>query len=154
MQWSALSMKSQVAQEDSPQETPHQRLHQDLLKAKGKAADGSRLWCTTDDTIYDAVKSMNQHNVGSLVVVKPGELKSITGIITERVYLRKIIIHGRSSKSTKVGDIMTEEVRREHDHQQQRAWAPTWDAPTIKADKDCCCMRGKERKIVSVLLGC
>uniref|UniRef100_A0A5B7APJ7 CBS domain-containing protein n=1 Tax=Davidia involucrata TaxID=16924 RepID=A0A5B7APJ7_DAVIN len=64
---------------------------------------------TTDDSVYDAVKSMTQHNVGALVVVKPGEQKSIAGIITERDYLRKIIVQGRSSKSTKVGDIMTEE---------------------------------------------
>ncbi|KAJ8768689.1 hypothetical protein K2173_023593 [Erythroxylum novogranatense] len=81
----------------------------DILKAKGKSADGSWLWCTTDDTVYDAVKSMTQHNVGALVVVRPGAQKSIAGIITERDYLRKIIVQGRSSKSTKVGDIMTEE---------------------------------------------
>ncbi|XP_009392894.2 CBS domain-containing protein CBSX3, mitochondrial [Musa acuminata AAA Group] len=81
----------------------------DIMKAKGKSADGSWLWCTTDDTVYDAVKSMTQHNVGALVVVKSGEDKAIAGIVTERDYLRKIIIQGRSSKSTKVGDIMTEE---------------------------------------------
>ncbi|XP_031484640.1 CBS domain-containing protein CBSX3, mitochondrial-like [Nymphaea colorata] len=81
----------------------------DILKAKGKVADGSWLWCTTDDTVYDAVKSMTQNNVGALVVVKPGEENTIAGIITERDYLRKIIVQGRSSKSTKVGDIMTEE---------------------------------------------
>ncbi|CAK9137490.1 unnamed protein product [Ilex paraguariensis] len=81
----------------------------DILQGKGKSADGSWLWCTTNDTVYDAVKSMTQHNVGALVVVKPGEQKSIAGIITERDYLRKIIVQGRSSKSTKVGDIMTEE---------------------------------------------
>ncbi|WCJ34894.1 Cystathionine beta-synthase (CBS) family protein [Euphorbia peplus] len=83
----------------------------DILKAKGKSADGSWLWCTTEDTVYDAVQSMTQHNVGALMVVKPGEQeqKSLAGIITERDYLRKIIVQGRSSKSTKVGDIMTEE---------------------------------------------
>lgn len=81
----------------------------DILKGKGKSADGSWLWCTTVDTVYEAVKSMTQHNVGALVVVQPGEQKSIAGIITERDYLRKIIVQGRSSKSTKVGDIMTEE---------------------------------------------
>lgn len=43
------------------------------------------------------------------MVVKPGQNKSIAGIVTERDYLRKIIVQGRSSKSTKVGDIMTEE---------------------------------------------
>ncbi|KAL5580448.1 hypothetical protein UlMin_015220 [Ulmus minor] len=81
----------------------------DILKSKGKSADGSWLWCATDDTVYDAVKSMTQHNVGALVVVKRGEEQTIAGIITERDYLRKIIVQGRSSKSTKVGDIMTEE---------------------------------------------
>ncbi|KAM0051082.1 putative CBS domain-containing protein [Helianthus debilis subsp. tardiflorus] len=80
----------------------------DILKSKGKSDDGSWLWCTTEDSVYEAVKSMTQHNVGALVVVKPGE-KSVAGIITERDYLRKIIVQGRSSKSTKVGDIMTEE---------------------------------------------
>ncbi|KAH1263088.1 CBS domain-containing protein CBSX3, mitochondrial [Glycine max] len=81
----------------------------DILNDKGKGADGSWLWCTTDDTVYDAVKSMTQNNVGALVVVKSDANKAIAGIITERDYLRKIIVQGRSSKSTKVGDIMTEE---------------------------------------------
>lgn len=30
----------------------------DVMKSKGKSADGSWLWCTTDDTVYDAVKSV------------------------------------------------------------------------------------------------
>ncbi|KAG0480187.1 hypothetical protein HPP92_011045 [Vanilla planifolia] len=83
----------------------------DVLNVKGKAADGSWLWCSTDDSVYDAVKSMTHHNVGALVVLKPGEENAIAGIITERDYLRKIIVQGRSSKTTKVGDIMTEENR-------------------------------------------
>ncbi|CAM6044851.1 unnamed protein product [Sphagnum compactum] len=80
----------------------------DILKEKGQKADGSWLWCTVDQTVYDAVKQMTSHNVGALLVVKRGE-KALAGIITERDYLRKIIVQGRSSKTTKVGDIMTEE---------------------------------------------
>lgn len=30
----------------------------DILKSKGKNADGSWLWCTTEDTVYNAVKSV------------------------------------------------------------------------------------------------
>ena len=30
----------------------------DILKGKGKQADGSWLWCTMDDSVYDAVKSV------------------------------------------------------------------------------------------------
>ncbi|MCO5597527.1 hypothetical protein L7F22_051605 [Adiantum nelumboides] len=82
---------------------------EDILKSKGEKADGSWLFCKTDDTVYDAVKSMTQHNVGALLVVKPSGKDSIAGIVTERDYLRKIIVQGRSSKTTKVGDIMTEE---------------------------------------------
>lgn len=82
---------------------------QDILKEKGQKADGSWLWCTVDDTVYDAVKSMTANNVGALLVIKAGEKKALAGIITERDYLRKIIVQGRSSKTTKVGDIMTEE---------------------------------------------
>ncbi|EFJ24613.1 hypothetical protein SELMODRAFT_101308 [Selaginella moellendorffii] len=82
---------------------------EDILKAKGKSADGSWLFCSTDDTVYEAVRSMTTHNVGALLVVKKGEKGAIAGIITERDYLRKIIVQGRSSKTTKVGDIMTEE---------------------------------------------
>lgn len=81
----------------------------DILRAKGSRNDGSWLWCTTDDTVFDAVKSMTSHNVGALLVMKPDTTGTIAGIITERDYLRKIIVQGRSSKTTKVGDIMTEE---------------------------------------------
>ncbi|KAF8409978.1 hypothetical protein HHK36_002498 [Tetracentron sinense] len=81
----------------------------EVLMTKEEEKIGSWLWCCTNDTVYDAMKHMAQNNVGSLVVVKPGEQKLIAGIITERDYLRKIIAPGRSSKSTRVGDIMTEE---------------------------------------------
>lgn len=32
---------------------------QDILKEKGQKADGSWLWCSVDDTVYDAVKSVS-----------------------------------------------------------------------------------------------
>ncbi|BBN06453.1 hypothetical protein MPTK1_3g21280 [Marchantia polymorpha subsp. ruderalis] len=81
----------------------------DILKDKGDKASGAWLWCSTDDSVYDAVKQMTSHNVGALLVVKSGSKEAIAGIVTERDYLRKIIVQGRSSKTTKVGDIMTEE---------------------------------------------
>lgn len=85
----------------------------DLLASKGAGNDGSWLWCTTEDTVFEAVKSMTSHNVGALLVLRPGSSANlddgVAGIITERDYLRKIIVQGRSSKTTKVGEIMTEE---------------------------------------------
>ncbi|PIA55779.1 hypothetical protein AQUCO_00700238v1 [Aquilegia coerulea] len=85
---------------------------EDVLKTKGES-DNSLFWCRTNDTVYDAVKQMTENNIGSLVVVKPGEQKYVAGIITERDYLRKIIVQGRHSKLTTVGEIMTEEVANE-----------------------------------------
>eukprot|EP00271_Cylindrocystis_brebissonii_P009798 TRINITY_DN250_c0_g1_i2.p1 TRINITY_DN250_c0_g1~~TRINITY_DN250_c0_g1_i2.p1 ORF type:complete len:210 (-),score=29.87 TRINITY_DN250_c0_g1_i2:770-1399(-) len=81
----------------------------DLMKSKTSSTDGAWLFCSTDDMVYDAVKSMTTHNVGALLVMNKEREGEIAGIITERDYLRKIIVQGRSSKSTKVGDIMTEE---------------------------------------------
>ncbi|XP_057975721.1 CBS domain-containing protein CBSX3, mitochondrial-like [Malania oleifera] len=81
----------------------------DVLGTKADEKPGPWLWCHTNDTVYDAVKHMAQNNVGSLVVLKPGEQQLIAGIMTERDYLRKIITKGRSSRHTRVGEIMTDE---------------------------------------------
>ncbi|CAM6118233.1 unnamed protein product [Calypogeia fissa] len=81
----------------------------DILKSKGAKGDGSWLWCSTDDTVFEAVKQMTTNNVGALLVVKAGSNREIAGIVSERDYLRKIIVQGRSSKTTKVGEVMTEE---------------------------------------------
>ncbi|KAK0578153.1 hypothetical protein LWI29_006000 [Acer saccharum] len=40
----------------------------DVLKAKGEGADGSWLWCTTDDSVYDAVKSKGS-NIGLTITL-------------------------------------------------------------------------------------
>ncbi|GLU04458.1 hypothetical protein SLE2022_216030 [Rubroshorea leprosula] len=80
----------------------------EILMTKGEEQVGSWLWCRINDTVDDAMKNMAEHNIGSLVVLKPGEQQHIAGIITERDYLRKIIGQGRS-KYTRVGEIMTDE---------------------------------------------
>ncbi|KAI3969877.1 hypothetical protein MKX01_038345 [Papaver californicum] len=79
----------------------------DVLKSKGE--EKHLFSCRTNDTVYDAVQLMTRNNIGSLVVLRPGEQNLIDGIITERDYLRKIIVQGRQCKQTKVGEIMTEE---------------------------------------------
>jgi CBS domain-containing protein len=58
-------------------------------------------------SVYDAIKLMAEHGVGSLLVMDGDELK---GIVTERDYARKVIIMGRSSESTQVGEIMTKDL--------------------------------------------
>lgn len=60
-----------------------------------------------DDTVFDAIKLMNEKSVGALAVVLNDKL---IGIISERDYARKVILEGRSSKETKVKEIMTTRV--------------------------------------------
>jgi CBS domain-containing protein len=74
-----------------------------LLRKKGTSV------ITTDPgaTVYDAIATMVEHNVGAIVVTADGAL---AGIFTERDYLRRIALRGRTSKATAVRDVMTAEV--------------------------------------------
>lgn len=58
-------------------------------------------------SVYDAMKLMADKEVGALMVIDGTKL---VGIVSERDYARKVILHGRSSKSTEVKEIMTTHV--------------------------------------------
>jgi CBS domain-containing protein len=58
-------------------------------------------------TVFDAVKAMVEANVGALLITD-GE--RITGIFTERDYLRRIAVEGRRSRDTIVSDVMSSPV--------------------------------------------
>jgi CBS domain-containing protein len=61
-----------------------------------------------DATLYQALEVMANRNVGAVLVIdKEGK---IAGIFSERDYVRKIIIKGRSTESTTVKEVMTERV--------------------------------------------
>lgn len=58
-------------------------------------------------TVFDAIKTMADHNVGALVVLSEGRL---IGIVSERDYTRKVALKGRSSKGTLVRDLLSSPV--------------------------------------------
>lgn len=62
---------------------------------------------TEDASVLDAIKLMAEREVGSLLVMDGDVLQ---GIVTERDYARKVIIKGRASDTTRVAEIMTQEV--------------------------------------------
>ncbi len=60
-----------------------------------------------DATVFDALTLMAKHDIGSLVVLD-GE--RLAGIFSERDYARQVVLLGKSSKETRVRDIMTHKV--------------------------------------------
>src|ERR1700746_4234231 len=57
--------------------------------------------------IFDAIALMADKNIGALPVVENDKL---IGIISERDYTRKVILKGKSSKETRVEEIMTRDL--------------------------------------------
>ena len=60
-----------------------------------------------NDSVIDAIRLMAQKGVGAVLVMEGAKL---VGIISERDYARKVVLHGRSSADTAVREIMTAEV--------------------------------------------
>ncbi len=74
-----------------------------ILKTKG-----DKVWSIApDETAYKALQLMSERNFGSLLVI---DKKKVVGIFTERDYARKVILKGKSSKTTPVSDLMTKKV--------------------------------------------
>lgn len=75
----------------------------DVLQEKGR-----KIWSVrADETVFDAIKRMDEHDVGSLLVV---DGRKLIGILTERHYARNVILKGRTSPTTRVGEIMETDV--------------------------------------------
>jgi len=76
---------------------------------------GTQVWSVTPETVvFDAIKMMADKNIGALAVLEGDRL---IGILSERDYTRKVILQGKSSKTTQVREITSGQVisvTREH----------------------------------------
>ena len=72
----------------------------DVLERKG----GTVLTATRGASVLEAIGTMSQANIGALVIEDGGRP---AGIFTERDYLRKIALEGRSSRDTRVEEVMS-----------------------------------------------
>src|SRR6478736_2311764 len=71
----------------------------DILHNKG----GQICITTPNDTVYEAIHQMGEKNIGALVVM---ENDQVIGVLSERDYSRKVVLQGRTSRDTKVGEII------------------------------------------------
>ncbi len=74
-----------------------------LLKQKGD-------WVITippDATVFETIGRMVEQNVGAILVTERG---AVRGIFTERDYLRRIALQGRTSRETRVEEVMTTDL--------------------------------------------
>ena len=74
-----------------------------ILQCKGSAVHH----IAPQATVLDALRAMAEHNCGALVVLEGGRP---IGMVSERDYARKVVLMGRVSKDTMVGEIMDEDV--------------------------------------------
>jgi CBS domain-containing protein len=72
----------------------------EILEEKG----GDVFEIDADASVFEAVQRMVEKNVGSLLVTEGGE---ITGIVTERDYLRRVALEERTDRETAVREIMS-----------------------------------------------
>ncbi|MCF0048756.1 CBS domain-containing protein [Dyadobacter chenwenxiniae] len=66
------------------------------------------LWSVTqDNTVFEALELMAVKNIGAVLVLEDNEL---IGIFSERDYARKVILQGKSSRDTRIREVMTSKV--------------------------------------------
>lgn len=75
----------------------------DILRNKGHEV----VTTSPEATVFECIATMVEHNVGSIVVTEGSD---VSGIFTERDYLRRIVLQGRTSKTTRVDEVMTSDV--------------------------------------------
>ena len=79
------------------------RLVQDILNNKGNEV----YFIGPEATIYAAIEMMANNRIGALLVMEDNKP---VGIVTERDYARKVALEGRSSRDSRVRDIMSTRV--------------------------------------------
>ena len=69
-------------------------------------AKGTEVWTVgPDEVVFSALRVMGEKNIGALVVVEKG---AVLGVVSERDYSRKVVLEGRTSRETRVRDVLSE----------------------------------------------
>jgi CBS domain-containing protein len=74
-----------------------------VLRVKGRD-----VWAVAPDaTVFEALQEIAEKNIGALVVLHGDQL---VGMFSERDYARKVILVGKTSKETQVGELMSTDI--------------------------------------------
>jgi CBS domain-containing protein len=74
-----------------------------LLELKSPGA----VTITPEASVFDALRLMAEKDIGAVVVIDGGR---VVGVMSERDYARKVILHNKSSREIPVSEIMTDRV--------------------------------------------
>lgn len=75
----------------------------DIIRRKGEDV----YFISPEATVFEALKMMADYNTGALLVMSDGKVQ---GILSERDCVRRVDLHGRNSRETRVAEIMTSKV--------------------------------------------
>jgi len=77
----------------------------DMIRRKGREKEVFSV--RPEATVFDALRLMEQHNVGALMVMSGDH---VAGILSERDCVRKMELEGRNAQTARVNEIMTGKV--------------------------------------------
>ena len=75
----------------------------DLLQSKGAKVFSVE----PGQSVFEALEVMASHDIGAVPVCTGGEIE---GILSERDYARQVILKGKASRDTRVGEIMSTDL--------------------------------------------
>ena len=67
-------------------------------------------FCLPGDPVFKAAQLMKSEDVGPIPIVQDKQTKKLTGIVTDRDLVLKVVAEARDPKSTPVEAVMTDDV--------------------------------------------
>ncbi len=87
----------------APAISDHQAPVEVVLGIKGREV----YWVAPHTTVLDAITTLAHHDIGALLVM---DGRRLIGVFSERDYSRHVVLKGRTSRDTRVSEVMSEQL--------------------------------------------